>query len=177
MSGVLIDNWQAGTIDDLRVAATVLEEEIASRKRIEEAAEDAKRAVEKLDIVIGRQDGDAWVQPIDRYRAYMKGAVVTSKTRGLVRSLIDWNTVDPDDKTVGKRYWEEVPDGTPGLPATNDTDKQAPVWVPGETVAAGMLRRYRATETDPWVTYRCIIGHTTVPTWEPPHIPALWERA
>ncbi|RAV77346.1 hypothetical protein DBT52_09260, partial [Aerococcus mictus] len=81
MSGVLIDNWQAGTIDDLRVAATVLEEEIASRKRIEEAAEDAKRAVEKLDIVIGRQDGDAWVQPIDRYRAYMKGAVVTSKTR------------------------------------------------------------------------------------------------
>ncbi|WP_439660727.1 carbohydrate-binding protein [Lentzea sp. HUAS TT2] len=25
-------------------------------------------------------------------------------------------------------------------------------------------------------TYRCRQGHTSLPGWEPPNVPALWER-
>ncbi|MGX1122063.1 hypothetical protein RKD37_007426 [Streptomyces ambofaciens] len=43
-------------------------------------------------------------------------------------------------------------------------------WRLGATYAAGDLVSYDG------VSYRCIQGHTAYPGWEPPNVPALWQR-
>ncbi|KES04982.1 peptidase M28 [Streptomyces toyocaensis] len=43
-------------------------------------------------------------------------------------------------------------------------------WQLGATYAAGDVVTYNG------VRYRCIQGHTAYPGWEPPNVPALWER-
>ncbi|MFD8172311.1 M20/M25/M40 family metallo-hydrolase [Streptomyces sp. NPDC059709] len=43
-------------------------------------------------------------------------------------------------------------------------------WQLGATYAAGDVVTYDG------VSYRCIQGHTAYPGWEPPNVPALWQR-
>ncbi|MEV6805329.1 M28 family peptidase [Streptomyces sp. NPDC051132] len=43
-------------------------------------------------------------------------------------------------------------------------------WQLGATYAAGDVVTYDG------VSYRCLQGHTAYPGWEPPNVPALWER-
>lgn len=43
-------------------------------------------------------------------------------------------------------------------------------WQLGATYAAGDIVTYDGER------YRCIQGHTAYPGWEPPNVPALWER-
>ncbi|WP_181797967.1 M28 family peptidase, partial [Streptomyces sp. WELS2] len=43
-------------------------------------------------------------------------------------------------------------------------------WQVGATYAAGDVVTYDG------VSYRCIQGHTAYPGWEPPNVPALWQR-
>ncbi|MFF0669755.1 M20/M25/M40 family metallo-hydrolase [Streptomyces tendae] len=43
-------------------------------------------------------------------------------------------------------------------------------WQLGATYAAGDVVGYDG------VSYRCIQGHTAYPGWEPPNVPALWQR-
>ncbi|MFJ5918805.1 M20/M25/M40 family metallo-hydrolase [Streptomyces ardesiacus] len=43
-------------------------------------------------------------------------------------------------------------------------------WKPGATYAAGDVVTYGG------VRYRCLQGHTAYPGWEPPNVPALWQR-
>ncbi|MEU9836335.1 M4 family metallopeptidase [Streptosporangium sp. NPDC048047] len=43
-------------------------------------------------------------------------------------------------------------------------------WAPWTSYAVG------DTVTYDGVTYRCLQGHTSVPGWEPPNVPALWQR-
>ncbi|MCQ6554836.1 M20/M25/M40 family metallo-hydrolase [Streptomyces sp. C10-9-1] len=43
-------------------------------------------------------------------------------------------------------------------------------WRLGETYAAGDVVTYEG------VRYRCIQGHTAYPGWDPPNVPALWQR-
>jgi predicted carbohydrate-binding protein with CBM5 and CBM33 domain len=50
-------------------------------------------------------------------------------------------------------------------PATGGTWRAGTAYVPGNTVTYG------------GVTYRCRQAHTALAGWEPPNVPALWERA
>ncbi|MGW6918615.1 dioxygenase family protein [Kitasatospora sp. NPDC054939] len=43
-------------------------------------------------------------------------------------------------------------------------------WTPGTTYRAGD----RVTHSG--ASYQCLQGHTAVPGWEPPNVPALWKR-
>ncbi|CAL9335070.1 M28 family peptidase [Streptomyces sp. enrichment culture] len=43
-------------------------------------------------------------------------------------------------------------------------------WQVGTTYAAGDVVTYDG------VSYRCLQGHTAYPGWEPPNVPALWQR-
>ncbi|GAA4059188.1 M28 family peptidase [Nonomuraea soli] len=43
-------------------------------------------------------------------------------------------------------------------------------WAPYTAYQAG------ATVTYQGVSYRCLQGHTSLPGWEPPNVPALWQR-
>ncbi|MFI6877491.1 carbohydrate-binding protein [Streptomyces sp. NPDC050400] len=47
---------------------------------------------------------------------------------------------------------------------------------PGGTWAAGTVYQAGATVTYGGGTYRCLQGHQAQPGWEPPNVPALWQR-
>ncbi|MCG5217426.1 M28 family peptidase [Streptosporangium sp. KLBMP 9127] len=47
---------------------------------------------------------------------------------------------------------------------------QGTTWAPWTPYATG------ATVTYEGVSYRCLQGHTSLPGWEPPGVPALWQR-
>ncbi len=47
--------------------------------------------------------------------------------------------------------------------------QSAPQWQPYTAYAVNTLVTYQG------VTYRCIQGHNSLPGWEPPNVPALWQ--
>ncbi|WP_112465399.1 alpha-lytic protease prodomain-containing protein [Streptomyces triticisoli] len=47
---------------------------------------------------------------------------------------------------------------------------------PGGTWAAGTVYKAGDTVTYGGATYRCLQGHQAQPGWEPPNVPALWQR-
>jgi streptogrisin C len=47
---------------------------------------------------------------------------------------------------------------------------------PGGTWSAGTVYRAGDTVTYGGATYRCLQGHQAQPGWEPPNVPALWQR-
>ncbi|MEU7524815.1 carbohydrate-binding protein [Saccharothrix sp. NPDC042600] len=63
--------------------------------------------------------------------------------------------------------------GTPTTstsPTTTTSNPGQTTWQPGATYAIGSLVTYSG------VGYRCLQGHTAQTGWEPPNVPALWER-
>ncbi|GAA3683269.1 M4 family metallopeptidase [Nonomuraea antimicrobica] len=48
---------------------------------------------------------------------------------------------------------------------------QGTTWAPYTAYAAGDVVTYEG------VSYRCLQGHTSLPGWEPPGVPALWARS
>ncbi|WP_447005551.1 alpha-lytic protease prodomain-containing protein [Saccharothrix isguenensis] len=67
-----------------------------------------------------------------------------------------------------------VSGGTPPTsttsPTTTTTDPGQTTWQPGVAYATGSLVTYGG------VGYRCLQGHTSQPGWDPPTVPALWQR-
>jgi streptogrisin C len=67
-----------------------------------------------------------------------------------------------------------VSGGTPPTsttsPTTTTTDPGQTTWRPGVAYATGSLVTYGG------VGYRCLQGHTSQPGWDPPTVPALWQR-
>ncbi|WP_373304379.1 carbohydrate-binding protein [Streptomyces anandii] len=47
---------------------------------------------------------------------------------------------------------------------------------PGGTWSAGTVYQAGDTVTYGGATYRCLQGHQAQPGWEPPNVPALWQR-
>lgn len=70
------------------------------------------------------------------------------------------------------------PTPTPTTPApTPTTPTPAPTTpAPGGTWAAWTAYQVGDLVTYGGVTYRCRQAHTSLPGWEPPNVPALWER-
>ncbi|WP_331767058.1 carbohydrate-binding protein [Embleya sp. NBC_00896] len=55
-------------------------------------------------------------------------------------------------------------------PTEPPTEPPSGTWRIGTNYAAG------STATHSGSTYRCLQGHTAQPGWEPPNVPALWQR-
>ena len=55
-------------------------------------------------------------------------------------------------------------------PPTSPTPPAGGTWAAGTAYAVG------ATVTYGGLTYRCLQAHTALPGWEPPNVPALWQR-
>ncbi|TMR15841.1 cellulose-binding protein, partial [Nonomuraea turkmeniaca] len=47
---------------------------------------------------------------------------------------------------------------------------------PSGTWRAGVAYAVGSTVTYNGVSYRCIQAHTSLAGWEPPNVPALWQR-
>ncbi|MCK2220324.1 alpha-lytic protease prodomain-containing protein [Actinomadura sp. ATCC 31491] len=60
--------------------------------------------------------------------------------------------------------------GGPGPTGSPTPTAPGGTWAPGTTYATG------ATVTYGGATYRCLQGHTSQVGWEPPNVPALWQR-
>ncbi|MFG2405101.1 carbohydrate-binding protein [Streptomyces brevispora] len=61
--------------------------------------------------------------------------------------------------------------------AQNPTDPPTdPPTLPGGSWAAGTLYNAGNRVTYGGVAYRCLQAHTALTGWEPPNVPALWER-
>ncbi|MBP0453296.1 dioxygenase [Kitasatospora sp. RG8] len=65
-----------------------------------------------------------------------------------------------------------------GSPTTTPTPTPTPTATgqPGGTWAAGTLYNTGDRVTYAGVSYRCLQGHTAITGWEPPNVPALWQR-
>ncbi|MFJ8981195.1 carbohydrate-binding protein [Streptomyces sp. NPDC102282] len=66
-----------------------------------------------------------------------------------------------------------VTSGTPTDPPTDPTD---PPTEPGGTWAAGTTYAAGAVVTYGGASYRCLQGHQAQAGWQPPNVPALWQR-
>ncbi|MFF3290423.1 alpha-lytic protease prodomain-containing protein [Streptomyces sp. NPDC003023] len=62
------------------------------------------------------------------------------------------------------------------LRTTTDPGEPGEPGEPGGTWAAGTVYQAGAQVTYGGATYRCLQGHQAQPGWEPPGVPALWQR-
>lgn len=68
------------------------------------------------------------------------------------------------------------PTTAPPNPTTPPPSQTTPPPQPGGTWAAGTAYAVGATVTYGGATYRCLQAHTALTGWEPPNVPALWQR-
>ncbi|WIM97333.1 dioxygenase [Actinoplanes oblitus] len=60
--------------------------------------------------------------------------------------------------------------GTPSPSGSSRPPQPGGTWAPDIAYAIGAQVTYAG------VTYRCLQGHTSMAGWEPPNVPALWQR-
>jgi chitin-binding protein len=102
---------------------------------------------------------------------------------GRIKVLARWNIADTAmafyacvDLQVGPGGPGPSPTPTttssprPPSPTPSPTSNPGGTWAPNTAYAVG------ATVTYGGLTYRCRQAHTSLPGWEPPNAPALWER-
>ena len=63
-----------------------------------------------------------------------------------------------------------TPTSTTSPTTTTTTNPGQTTWQPGVAYTTGSLVTYDS------VGYRCLQGHTSQPGWDPPSVPALWQR-
>lgn len=69
------------------------------------------------------------------------------------------------------------PTPSPTTPAPSPSPTVSPTSpAPTGTWAAGTAYRVGDVVTYNGLTYRCLQAHTALPGWEPPNVPALWQR-
>ncbi|NUP77277.1 MAG: cellulose-binding protein [Nonomuraea sp.] len=120
------------------------------------------------------------------------GATVTHSVNlggrtGRIKLLAIWNIADTEnafyncvDLQVGPGGPTPTPTVTPTVtPTPTPTPTVTPTvtptgptgsWTAGTAYGSGDLVTYNG------VTYRCVQPHTALPGWEPPNVPALWQR-
>ncbi|AUG75657.1 dioxygenase [Kitasatospora sp. MMS16-BH015] len=66
---------------------------------------------------------------------------------------------------------------TPGSPSPTPTPTATPTGSPGTTWKAGTTYKAGDRVTYSGISYVCLQGHTALVGWEPPNVPALWQRS
>ena len=126
-----------------------------------------------------RKDGKpaAFVQPTGAHDAYRQGEKITHNGTVYV-SVIDFNVWSPEAYPAGWAVEGEEPEPPrePIEPAPEtgpEPEEPEPVeeWRPGMAVQVGQLLTHNG------YTWRVRQAHTTQAGWEPPSVPALFERA
>lgn len=124
-----------------------------------------------------RKDGKpaAFQQPTGAHDAYRQGEKITHDGRVYV-SVIDFNVWSPEAYAAGWAVEGEEPE--PPREPIDPTPETGPEpepaveeWRPGMTVQVGQLLTHNGS------TWRVRQAHTTQAGWEPPSVPALFERA
>ncbi|MDP9794746.1 chitin-binding protein [Catenuloplanes nepalensis] len=103
---------------------------------------------------------------------------------GRQKVLAVWNVADTTNAFYACVDLQFGGSGNPGpsptpTPRPTATPAQPPATPPpaGGTWAAGASYPAGATVTYGGLSYRCKQAHTAIAGWEPPNVPALWDRA
>lgn len=180
--------WMAADASGLVVGVT----DVSQIQAVEAAgarAEVVGRSLAELDAVKARLDRNARGAPksvpgwyvATRRPTRWSCSPVTWRVRKRLRPAVGnctsggtiyFQSVDEILQVYGLRL--VVGDGTPPTSTTSttttSTDPGQTTWRPGVAYATGSLVTYGG------VGYRCLQGHTSQPGWDPPTVPALWER-
>ncbi|MDF5752189.1 lytic polysaccharide monooxygenase [Spongiactinospora sp. TRM90649] len=107
---------------------------------------------------------------------------------GRIKLLAIWNIADTAmafyncvDLQVGPGGPEPTPTPTPTVtptvtPTPTPTPTVTPTQGPATNWTAGTAYNAGDRAIHNGVTYRCTQAHTALPGWEPPNVPALWQR-
>jgi chitin-binding protein len=102
---------------------------------------------------------------------------------GRIKVLARWNIADTVmafyacvDLQVGPGGPSPTPTPTPTGSPRPPSPTPSPANPGTGTWAAGTSYPVGATVTYNGLSYRCRQAHTSLPGWEPPNVPALWER-
>ncbi|WP_371482771.1 carbohydrate-binding protein [Kitasatospora sp. NBC_00315] len=68
------------------------------------------------------------------------------------------------------------PTGSPSPGSPSPRPSQSPTALPGAAWTAGTGYRVGDAVTYAGSAYRCLQAHTAITGWEPPNVPALWQR-
>jgi chitinase len=102
------------------------------------------------------------------------GGGVSPNCSGLGGSALDFTKVFTGGGGGGTTQPPTTPPTTrpTTTPPTNPPTTQpgSTTWVPNHAYKIGDVVTYQG------VSYRCIQAHTSLVTWEPPNVPALWQR-
>ncbi|CAM2802169.1 carbohydrate-binding protein [Corynebacterium jeikeium] len=188
----LLDLQQALADERKRRAALPAVEEAAREAKEEVVAEVTERLAEKDVKLKPPAKADTKVRPwkpwhpLDTATHFYYGDLATNGGKTwrdvLDKTRTQLNVWEPGSPGIDERYWVEVTEDKPE-PETgeqpdeptednpaDETEPATPEWKPNTTVKPG--ERY----THQGATYEVIQGHTTQAGWEPPAVPALWQK-
>ncbi|GAT67331.1 lytic polysaccharide monooxygenase [Planomonospora sp. ID91781] len=114
--------------------------------------------------------------------ATVSHAVNLAGFSGRQKVLAIWNIADTAnafyaciDLQIGGGGTTPTPTPTP-TPTQSPTPTPTPTVTPGGTWKAGTAYTAGSQVTYGGATYRCLQAHTAIAGWEPPNVPALWQR-
>lgn len=110
----------------------------------------------------GVEPGQEWKQPTSAVDAYPKDWTVTRNDVQYTSQIPNnvWTPGDSNDPQTG-RWWK---------PETTDEAAEGNIWAEWVDVAVGEVWEYEGAD------YAVLQAHTTQPGWEPPNVPALWQK-
>lgn len=143
---------------ELRQLKRMIDGELSRRETLASAGQKLDTIVREVLTAEGVEQGEEW----ESGRSYPKGWTVTRDGVAYTSQIPNnvWPPADPADPQTG-RWW--VPETTGEAEAANE-------WAPWIDVAVGETWAYEGAD------YRVVQAHQTQPGWEPPNVPALWEK-
>lgn len=136
----------------------MIDGELSRRETLANAGRKLDTVVREVLAAEGVTEGEEW----ESGKSYPKDWTVTRNDVQYTSQISNnvWTPGDPNDPQTG-RWWK---------PETTDDAEAANEWAPWIDVAVGETWTYEGTE------YKVIQAHQTQPGWEPPSLPALWEK-
>ena len=143
---------------ELRQLKRMIDTELSRRETLATAGRKLDTIVREVLTAEGVTEGEEW----ESGKSYPKGWTVTRNDVQYTSQIPNnvWTPGDPNDPQTG-RWWK---------PETTDEAEAANEWAPWIDVAVDEIWTHESAD------YRVVQAHQTQPGWEPPNVPALWEK-
>ncbi|MFG3704486.1 carbohydrate-binding protein [Micromonospora sp. NPDC047670] len=144
--------WRCGTIQQKNASVTYPEGTVSGLTRSNACAEPG-------------DSGGSWISG-DQAQGVTSGGSGNCSTGGTMY----FQPVNPILAAYGLSLVTTAGPGPTPTPTSTGNPPGGTTWQVGAVYATGATVDYAG------VSYRCLQGHTAQPGWEPPNVPALWQR-
>jgi chitinase len=93
----------------------------------------------------------------------------TSRSTSKASTSTGSTTTTKASTSTASRSTSKASTSTASKSTTQSTSGNIPAWAPYTSYSVGSKVTYGGN------TYQCIQAHTSLPNWEPPNVPALWQ--